>query len=504
MPTPIENMKAAVGAAICSGLDEVGANLIYSGALALRTGAGIKPGALMIGAGALSFYLQQTGCTWPDTGGGANQPPIPGCWKANKGFIQVWQKQPMFPQMPETSVTVNMKQFLGWITPFNFELHSSGSYSTAYADYDYINEDGEQRRDTSIIRGDENLRPMPMYIKEFPDEDGNFECGGEEPEHEPVLMPPQVINQGDCIYNVEHLGWALNDESNLLYSAHRVTPVLPAGGRADGGRMGGCNFDPTLIVVGGDGTGGPGTPIPPVPPPGPDGEPWWLPLVRQAAATAAGNLIADAIKSAFEGDVQGVTYVMPAPCDVDEEGNPLEWTGEIPAQKYQPAVLDRLDALSSQLTQHLQWKTPICSPEPVQLEGDFRTISFRSDETSPYGKSRLRKRLRYRSLSGIGLGELVDHWKDFSFEGGPYRVRWTGGTWGTVEVWASSEAEGKRVIQHAAGEAGFDPFETGGWSVRLTSSTRLGVSGTMRVDTTGGYYWITERDGSNGRPLVAS
>jgi hypothetical protein len=29
------------------------------------------------------------------------------------------------------------------------------------------------------------------------------------------------------------------------------------------------------------------------------------------------------------------------------------------------------------------------------------------------------------------------------------------------------------------------------------------VPGTMRVDTTGGYYWITARDGSNGRPLVA-
>jgi hypothetical protein len=29
------------------------------------------------------------------------------------------------------------------------------------------------------------------------------------------------------------------------------------------------------------------------------------------------------------------------------------------------------------------------------------------------------------------------------------------------------------------------------------------VSGTMNVDTTGGYYWITERDGSSHRPVVA-
>jgi hypothetical protein len=29
------------------------------------------------------------------------------------------------------------------------------------------------------------------------------------------------------------------------------------------------------------------------------------------------------------------------------------------------------------------------------------------------------------------------------------------------------------------------------------------VSGTMNIDTTGGFYWITDRDGSNGRPVVA-
>lgn len=143
-----------------------------------------------------------------------------------------------------------------------------------------------------------------------------------------------------------------------------------------------------------------------------------------------------------------------------------------------------------------------CGVPPIP-EGEFRTISFRSDETSPYGKSRLRKRIRYRSVSGNDLGALVDYWKDFSYEGGPTRVRWTGGAWGTVEVWASTEAEGKRVIQHAAGEAGFDPFETGHWSVRVSSSSRLGVRGTVRVDTTGGYYWITDRDGSDQRPTVA-
>ena len=497
-------MKAAVGAAICSGLDEIGANLLWSGAQAIRTGAGAKPGAVLIGAGALSFYLQQTACGWTDTGGQTNSPPIPGCWEASKGFIQVWQKQPMFPQQPETNVTVNMKQFLGWVQPFDFELHSSGEYSTAYATYDYIDTEGEQKQAEGIIRGDKNLRPSPMFMKSFPDETGAFECASDEPQPEPVLMPTKTINYGDCVYNVEHVGWALDEDSDLLYSAHVVTPGDDGTLRSGGGRMGGCNFEPTFIIGGGDGTGGPGLPIPPIPPTPPDGDPWWLPLLQQAAATAAGNLIAGAIRDLLEQPYAGVTYTMPAPCDVDDEGLPLEWTGQIPMQKFQPATLDRLDAISNQLSQHLQWKTPICKPEKPELEGDWRTISFRSDETSPYGKSRLRKRLRYRSLSGVGLGDIVAHWQDFTWQAGPVCVIHSGASWGTPQVWAATADEGKRVIRHAAGEAGIDPDQVGRWTISGSDSARVGVSGTMRVDTTNGFFWITARDGSNGRPIVAS
>ena len=504
MTTPLEDMKSAVGVAVCNGLDELGATLLYSGARALNTGVGVKPGLLMIGAGALSYYLQASGCGWPDEGINTNQPPIPGCWGGTGGFVQVWQKQPMFPQAPETSVTVNMLQFLGWITPFNFELHSSGEYSTAYADYDYINEVGEQRRANSIIRGDKNLRPMPMFMKSFPSEGQEFICETEEEPNEPVLMPSQEVNYGDCNYTVNHLGWGLNTDSDLLYSVHEVLPGATNGVRAGGGRMGGCNFEPTLIVYGGDGGGGDGVPIPPVPTPGDDGQPWWVPLAKQAAATAAGNLIASGLRALFTQPYEGVLYQMPAPCDVDEEGNPLVWTGSIPPQAFQKATLDRLDALSNQMAQHLAWKTPICGDVPVDVEGEWRKISFRSDEVSPYGKSRLRKYLRYRSMSGIGLGDLVDHWKTFTWTSGATRVRHSGASWGTVEVWASSLDEGKRVIQHAAREAGIDTAKAGRWTDRVSSSTRLGVSLLMRVDTRKGFYWISMRDGSDNRPIVAT
>ena len=162
-------------------------------------------------------------------------------------------------------------------------------------------------------------------------------------------------------------------------------------------------------------------------------------------------------------------------------------------------IKDDLDKIKDELE---KLKECAC-PEEEPIEGEFRTISFRSDETSPFGKSRLRKRLRYRSRSGIELGALVDHWKDFSWESGPVRVRHVGASWGTPEVWASTESEGKRVLLHAAGEAGINPNQVGRWSTRSSGSSRLGVSDTMRVDTTGGYYWITARDGSDQRPLVA-
>ena len=143
-----------------------------------------------------------------------------------------------------------------------------------------------------------------------------------------------------------------------------------------------------------------------------------------------------------------------------------------------------------------------CPENPVQ-EGDYRTISFRSDETSPYGKSRLRKRFKYRSQSGLDLGAVVDHWKDFSFASGPVCVKHRGSALGSPQVWAASIDEGKRVIRHAGGEAGINPDQIGKWRIGGSDNSRYGVSDTMRVDTTGGYYWITARDGSDARPIVA-
>lgn len=205
--------------------------------------------------------------------------------------------------------------------------------------------------------------------------------------------------------------------------------------------------------------------------------------------------------------LNGVTYWLYPPCEDPEEWGLEE--GEYPELEFPietanawEGIAKRIDAVAEMLDWHLTCRTPIC-PNVSTKEGEFRTISFRSDDVSPYGSGRLRKRFRYRSTSGIGLGDLVDHWRDFTFQAGPVIVQHLGASWGTPKVWAATADEGKRVIRHAAGEAGIDPDKDGRWSISGSDSARLGVPGTMRVDTKGGYYWITARDGSDHRPIVA-
>ena len=159
---------------------------------------------------------------------------------------------------------------------------------------------------------------------------------------------------------------------------------------------------------------------------------------------------------------------------------------------------DRLDKIEELIE---QLKECACPETPV-IEGEYRTISFRAEQTSPYGNARLRKRFKYRSQSGLDLGAVIDHWKDFSFTAGAVIVWHSGSDLGSPKVWAATVDEGKRVIRHAGGEAGINPDQVGKWGVSGSNHARYGVPGTMKVDTTGGYYWITARDGEDGRPIV--
>jgi hypothetical protein len=220
--------------------------------------------------------------------------------------------------------------------------------------------------------------------------------------------------------------------------------------------------------------------------------PWWL----------IGPIL-EALGALLEQDIPGTTYQLQGVCEVpDKDGKQPVAEFPVAPAKNLGAIINRLDTMDQMLQQHLAWKTPTCS-STQKFEGEFRTISFISDEVSPNGKSRLHKRFRYRSTSSLGLGDIVDHWKDFVWEAGPVCVKHVGSSWGTPQVWAASINEGKRVIHHAAGEAGIDPDQDGRWEVGGSNSSRVGMPGTMRVNQKGGYFWITARDGPTQRPQVA-
>ena len=212
---------------------------------------------------------------------------------------------------------------------------------------------------------------------------------------------------------------------------------------------------------------------------------WLLPLLEQF----------------FEGDIPGTTYDLQGVCESVEPGQdqPVAEFPVAPAKNL-GAIINRIDALPDVLQQHLAYRTPICHGS--KKEGEFRTLSFISDEKSPNGDGRVAKRFRYRSSSGLGLPDIVNHWKDFVWQAGPVCVKHTDSPWGTPQVWAASIDEGKRVIRHAAGEAGIDPDQVGRWIVGGSHNPRYGVPGTMRINTTGGYYMITARDGASERPQV--
>ena len=211
------------------------------------------------------------------------------------------------------------------------------------------------------------------------------------------------------------------------------------------------------------------------------------------------------INDLLNSQKDGTTYELKSVCECtsdDENCEEETTTVETAGGYYVDAILSRLDALPTLLQAQKDYKQPICI-QPVEKLGDFRTLAFISDQKSEFGNDRLRKQFRYRSQSSNDLGQLVDHWKDFAWEAGAVCVQHKDAWWGTPQVWAESAEEGKRVLRHAGSEAGINPDDEGRYVISGSTSPRYGQSGTMRICTKGGYYWITERLGSNNRPTVA-
>jgi hypothetical protein len=486
-----EKLDRAAGAATCAVLEVGGASLIGSGVVGLAAGGA---GAVPLAAGAAAVMASSfLGCSgWdPNQGTPSEGPPGGLCYAGASNF---------------TIRVLTNGVFVGGSTPDLSRIDRIAFDSTQ------ICQTGGSRDFWQIFGKDASGTPTSSFLQYGGPCGGDVytwqqvwagsnECFEEGPKTPVVDIPPfdYTDPEDGCELTVNFEGFASGSGGN----ANPVFKIEPnAATRAESDVIGGCNFEPVIYM--GDPNGGP----PYVGPWDPDWDTQpkddypWKDKLRDIANICSNEDVLQRLDQLLVTPLTGITYALNSICEINSEGEPTTITveREIPEAIPLVAIAQRIDAIVPLLQAQKDFKQPVCSPAKAQ--GDLRTISFRSEEVSPGGKSCLRKRLRYRSLSGIGLDQLIDHWKDFSFSAGPVIVKNIGSTCGTLTVWASSIGEGKRVILHAFGEAGVDADQAGRWEISSSTSTRRGMPGTMNIDTTGGYYWITARDGSSNRPIV--
>ena len=324
------------------------------------------------------------------------------------------------------------------------------------------------------------------------------ECNGDDPPPMPPVDPIPYTTEDGCTFNLnfEGIGQLPDGQGDFIW---RIEPAETT--RAAGGRITKCNFQPTIYYGGGgsgDG-GGPGTPytVPYMPGPGDGGIPKWQELLEKAIPTALGNLAAAGIKQLFAAKLPPAEFEFVAPCNVDEEGKQEFKIYQMPEQNYQSRVVTQQAVLMEMLQQHLNWKTPVCFPKDEK--GTYaRSITFQSDENTERGNRRCTRRFGYRSNSPCEVESLYEHWRDFSWTTGPVVVKHRGSALGSPQVWASSEYEGKRVILHAAREAGVDPDQVGKWSVGGCDHPRYGLPYTVKLMEVRGLWQATAREGPDG------
>jgi len=110
------------------------------------------------------------------------------------------------------------------------------------------------------------------------------------------------------------------------------------------------------------------------------------------------------------------------------------------------------------------------------------------------------KRLSYRDQTGKDQDAHVAHWEGFEWSAGDTIVKLKG-PHGQIQVWASSEGEGRRVIRHACAIAGIDENDPAcWWQVEQSTSSRNGKPGTFRTREKNGYVFVSKRDTPNGSP----
>jgi len=493
-------LDSAAGFATCNILTSAGSALVGSGVATLAAGGG---GVVPLTIGSLSLLAAGAACssTAVDEGNPATG-QINGCAEiAPGGYGQAQFRAP-------NGDWVNCSGHVSYALAVRFGNISSfqqqsdlrwRSSAEIYSATDGATFQGAGTFDTQGEADSVQYRIDPT----------NGTCGVEGP---PIVYPPNIhdpISYTDpatsCEYNVTFQGFAadvLGGAASPVFKIEAAGPTPLAGG----GLVGGCNFEP-VIYQAPPGGGGPPR-IGPWDPTWPDwdgtGTPAWQDFLSSLAGGVLGDLIGDAIQNAFTAPIPQYQYTMRAACNYKEDGTFEDYTITLPEQPWETRVLAMQEMNLDFLQQHLLWKTPTCTGSGPGIAGEPVTVNFVSDEYSPDGNDRIKKRFVYFDQTGAPLEDHVTHWKDFVWEAGSACVNLEGTLMGKCQVWASTVDEGKRVISHAAAIAGID-VNDGEWKSTSSRSARYGQPGTMRVARfSNGNYTVTKRPGPSGNPEACS
>ena len=498
-----ERLDDAASYAICRLLDEGGGALTNAAALSLATGNFQAAGGLT-GAAGIAYMAERWNCQWdpdkpgfPTEGGGPS-----GCQEASGGGVFLEEWSPRLNQwVPEAGPHRSFDSF----TQTSCDGEETSDGIATYTDIAFTRLDGTKGVINSIVYGDScgDLSRLRGRVADDGECTKDFEGGPKLP-IDNIPSYQYTDESSNCTINVETVGFTTSAGGGVD-PVFKMSPSSPDGDTRNtgcaGGRTGGCCFSPVLYHQPG-GPCGPCGPRPPFPPDKDNDDDWWHDVLKQATGVAIGNLVASALKTFFEAQLAPASFTLIAPCDKDEQKNPLEVKYALPIQNYQSRVLSQQAVIMEILQQHLNWKTPICF-EKNESGRYFRSISFESEAYSPNSNARINKRFRYRSESPGDVRQLATHWALFEWNTGPVVVKHSGSPLGSPQVWASSVDEGKRVIQHAGAEAGIDPDQVGEWSIGGSDNSRYGVYATVKLKRVDGCWAATARQGPDGWPEAA-
>ena len=319
-----------------------------------------------------------------------------------------------------------------------------------------------------------------------------------------VLPPASYTTGANCQLSINFDSWLVNGDGSI----RPVVKIAPAATYASGAVVGGCNFPPmTVVGGGGDGTGPPWiTPWQPTPSPD-GGKPWWLDLLEKGVDAGVRWAIFQALDELFGPKLPGAVYRLQSACEVDAEGEPLDRSVEvvIPPGKLGAALAERLDALADIAQGLKDFRQPVCYPK--RPRGAGVTVHFAEDPNTQQQPRRVEKRLSYKDPLQRGDAFHQNHWAGFTWDAGPVTCTCRGTELGQVSVWASSEAEGRRVIAHAGAAAGVDvDGPSAVWQFGRSRSPRYGRTARMvplKWDYTG-EVMASSRPGPSGRPAWSS